>query len=89
MVVVNAVVDELGAAVQAVVPIVVEQPAVDAYELGAATGAALRVLDTMEPTVAPTVAELAEVAKTIRSIHCVVVEVADGAIDRVSAGLTV
>ena len=84
MVVVNAVVDELGAAVQAVVPIVVKQPMVD--ELGAATGAALRVLDTMEPTVAPTVAELAEVAKTIRSIHCVVVEVDDGATDRVSAG---
>ena len=87
MVVVKAVVHELGAAVQAVAPIVVEQPVVD--ELGAATGAALRVLDTMEPTVAPTVAELAEVAKTIRSIHWVVVEVAVGATDRVSAGPTV
>jgi hypothetical protein len=53
-------------------------------ELGAATGTALRVLDTMEPTVAPTVAELAGVAKTIRSIHCVVVEVADGASNSVS-----
>ena len=68
MVVVEAVVHELGAAVQAVAPIVAEQPMVD--ELGAATGTAVTVLDTMEPTVAPTVAELAEVAETTRSIHC-------------------
>ena len=60
-------VDELGAAVQPVVPIVVEQPVVD--ELGAATGAAVTVLDTVEPTVAPTVAQLAAVANRIRSIH--------------------
>ena len=67
MVVVEAVVGELGAAVQPVVPIVVEQPVVD--ELGAATGAAVTVLDTVEPTVAPTLAQLAGVANTIRSIH--------------------
>jgi hypothetical protein len=67
MVEVNAVVDELGAAVQAVVPIVVEQPVVD--ELGAATETAVTVLDTVVTTVAPTVAQLAAVANRIRSIH--------------------
>jgi hypothetical protein len=49
-------------------------------ELGDTTNA----LDSVVPTVAPTVAELAEMANNLRFFHCVVVGAADGASDSVS-----